>query len=66
MRSAEDTQRDALGRFAQLYEATLPVVYGFLMPRVGGNRALAEDLTAETYSAAMVLFKTGRSSEVTV
>jgi RNA polymerase sigma-70 factor (ECF subfamily) len=66
MRPAEDTQREALERFTQMYEVTLPLVYGFLIPRVGGNRALAEDLTAETYSAAVVLFKTGRSADVTV
>ena len=53
-------------RFREMYEATLPVVYGFLSLRVGGNRSLAEDLTADTYSAAVAMFNSGRSSEVTI
>ena len=49
-----------------MYEATLDDVYGFLSLRVGGNRALAEDLTAETYAAAVRQFNAGRSDEVTI
>ena len=35
-----------------LYDRALPQVYGYLQPRVG-DRALAEDLTAETFLAAV-------------
>ncbi len=35
-----------------LYDAALPQVYGYLLPRCG-ERALAEDLTAETFLAAV-------------
>lgn len=56
----------AVADFRDMYEATLPKVYGFLSLRVGGNRALAEDLTAETYAAAVLLYKARRSDEVTL
>ena len=35
----------------ELYDAALPEVYGYLLARCG-RRALAEDLTAETFLAA--------------
>lgn len=41
--------RDAL---LDLYDSALPLVYGYLLPRCGGA-ALAEDLTAETFLAAV-------------
>lgn len=66
MRPAADPQRETRERFDEMYEVTLPAVYAFLIRRVGGNRALAEDLAAETYSAAVVLFKSGRSDDVTL
>ena len=66
MKQAEKTEEADPIRFREMYEATLPVVYGFLSLRVGGNRALAEDLTSETYSAAVVLYKAGRGHEVTI
>ncbi|MGI9610659.1 MAG: RNA polymerase sigma factor, partial [Acidimicrobiia bacterium] len=67
MQQVANTQEPDLQiRFREMYEATLPVVYGFLSLRVGGNRALAEDLTSETYSAAVALFKQGRGHEVTI
>lgn len=37
----------------ELYDAALPRVYGYLLTRCG-QRALAEDLTAETFLAAVV------------
>ena len=40
-------------RFRALYFESLPHVYGYLLHRVGGNQALAEDLTQETYLAAV-------------
>jgi RNA polymerase sigma-70 factor (ECF subfamily) len=36
-----------------VYDAALPYVFGYLLPRCGGQRALAEDLTAETWLAAV-------------
>lgn len=36
----------------QLYDAALPQVYGYLLPRCG-NVAVAEDLTAESFLAAV-------------
>ncbi|MGE5135915.1 MAG: RNA polymerase sigma factor [Gemmatimonadota bacterium] len=39
------------GRLLALYDATLPQVYGYLLSRCG-QRATAEDLTAETFLAA--------------
>jgi RNA polymerase sigma-70 factor (ECF subfamily) len=35
-----------------LYDVALPQVYGYLLPRCG-NRSLAEDLTAESFLAAV-------------
>ncbi|MEM7287078.1 MAG: sigma-70 family RNA polymerase sigma factor [Actinomycetota bacterium] len=53
-------------RFRSVYEDTVDDVFGFLRLRVGGNRQLAEDLTAETYAAAVRLFNEGRDAEVTL
>lgn len=44
----EEGDLDLLGR----YDAALPRVYGYLLPRCG-SRVLAEDLTAETFLAAV-------------
>ena len=60
--SVGDSQR----RFQEMYEQSLPAVYGFLMLRVGGNRSLAEDLTAETFLAAVKEYNADRSEVVTV
>ncbi len=66
MQGEARTSDSTAAQFRAMYQATLPVVYGFLSTRVGGNRALAEDLTAETYSAAVILFKAQRGNEVTI
>lgn len=57
-----DTQRE----FQEMYEAAMPVVYGFLLLRSGGNISLAEDLTAETFTAAVQEYKAGRAEAVTI
>jgi RNA polymerase sigma-70 factor (ECF subfamily) len=44
-----------------LYDEALPVVYGYLLSRCG-NTALAEDLTAETFLAAVTQVKKGTIS----
>lgn len=54
-----------VGRFRVMYDTSLPVVYGFIAFRVGGNRALAEDLTAETFAAAVEKYRAGRADVVT-
>jgi RNA polymerase sigma-70 factor (ECF subfamily) len=48
----------------QLYDRVLPEVYGYLLPRCG-SRALAEDLTAETFLAAVRAEADGRGPTTT-
>jgi RNA polymerase sigma-70 factor (ECF subfamily) len=43
---------DAGGGLVALYDRALPQVYGYLLSR-SGDRAVAEDLTAETFFAAV-------------
>jgi RNA polymerase sigma-70 factor (ECF subfamily) len=48
-----------------IYRVALPQVYGYLLPRCG-SVALAEDLAAETFTAAVAAVRRGRVQEVTV
>jgi len=48
-----------------VYHVALPQVYGYLLPRCGGV-ALAEDLTAETFLAAVRAIRGGQVEDVTV
>ncbi len=50
---------------ADLYHRALPQVYGYLLPRCG-SAVLAEDLTAETFMAAVAAAKRDRPPELTV
>jgi RNA polymerase sigma-70 factor (ECF subfamily) len=52
---------------AAIYRHALPQVYGYVLPRCGST-VVAEDLTAETFMAAVAAVKAGRvqASEVTV
>lgn len=50
---------------AAIYRRALPQVYGYLLPRCG-SVALAEDLTAETFMAAVAAVRRGNNTEVTV
>ncbi len=52
---------------AAIYRRALPQVYGYLLPRCGST-VLAEDLTAETFMAAVAAVRQGRvrAAEVTV
>jgi RNA polymerase sigma-70 factor (ECF subfamily) len=52
---------------AAIYRRALPQVYGYLLPRCGAA-VLAEDLTAETFMAAVAAVRDGRiaAPEVTV
>ena len=46
------SEQPATGGLLELYDQALPQVYGYLLSRCG-QRALAEDLTAETFLAAV-------------
>lgn len=48
-----------------IYHVALPQVYGYLLPRCG-SVVVAEDLTAETFMAAVAGVKRGQVREVTV
>ena len=52
---------------AAIYHRALPQVYGYLLPRCGST-VVAEDLTAETFMAAVAAVRRGRvrAPEVTV
>jgi RNA polymerase sigma-70 factor, ECF subfamily len=64
-----ETQPGASGAepVAVLYRRALPQVYGYLLPRCGST-AVAEDLAAETFMAAVAAVRAGRvrEPEVTV
>jgi RNA polymerase sigma-70 factor (ECF subfamily) len=46
--------------FTEFYEKALPRVYGYLLARCAGEAWLAEDLTQETFLAAVAEIKRGR------
>jgi len=46
--------------FAAFYDLALPRVYGYFFHRCGGSAAVAEDLTQETFLAAVLELKRGR------
>jgi len=50
---------------AALYRQALPQVFGYLLPRCGST-AVAEDLTAETFMAAVAAVKAGGVPDLTV
>src|SRR4051812_35227819 len=50
----------SLDAFPALYEAALPRVYGYFLHRCGGSVAVAEDLTQETFLAAVAELRRGR------
>ncbi|MEX7474132.1 RNA polymerase sigma factor [Mycobacterium adipatum] len=50
--SVESGHRDAPRELLELYDEALPVVYGYFTRRCG-DRATAEDLTSDTFLAAM-------------
>lgn len=52
MSSKENVQPDTGAALLDVYDAALPQVYGYLLARCG-QRAVAEDLTAETFLAAV-------------
>ena len=52
MHASGKVRPDPGAALLELYDAALPQVYGYLLARCG-RRALAEDLTAETFLAAV-------------
>jgi len=52
--------------FLAFYEEALPRVYGYILHRVGGSVAVAEDLTQETFLAAVSELKKGRRVETPI
>jgi RNA polymerase sigma-70 factor, ECF subfamily len=55
---------DPRARLLDLYDRALPQVYGYLLSRCG-QRALAEDLTAETFLAAVDAVRAGPAAPAT-
>ncbi len=51
--------------FIDGYRATLPELFGFVARCVGGDRLLAEDLTSDTYLAAITAWRDGNADAIT-
>ncbi len=49
--------------FRAFYREALPIVYGYLLHRCGGSADVAEDLTQETFLAAVSELRRGRRVE---
>jgi RNA polymerase sigma-70 factor (ECF subfamily) len=56
---------DQRAELLALYDRALPQVYGYLLPRAGVT-AVAEDLTAETFLAAVTAVQKGTVPDLTV
>lgn len=52
--------------FRAFYEEALPRVYGYFLHRCGGSVPMAEDLTQETFLAAVAELKKGRRVETPI
>jgi RNA polymerase sigma-70 factor, ECF subfamily len=63
VRGWDEATHDVSVAIARLYDETLPRVYGFFLHRVGGNVGTAEDLTQETYLAAVRELRRGTSGD---
>jgi len=55
-----------LDGFLRLYDQAVGPVYGYLVRGCGGRRALAEDLTQETFLAAIAAARRGRDDQLTL
>jgi RNA polymerase sigma-70 factor, ECF subfamily len=55
----------AVRRFSAFYRKALPEVYRYMLHRTGSASA-AEDLTQETFTAAVAALQAGREAELTV
>jgi RNA polymerase sigma-70 factor, ECF subfamily len=58
--AAEQALETSPDAFRAFYEEALPRVYGYFLHRCGGSVQLAEDLTQETFLAAVAELKKGR------
>jgi RNA polymerase sigma-70 factor, ECF subfamily len=56
---------DPEGALISLYDRALPQVYGYLLPRCG-SASLADDLTAETFMAAVTAVKAKAVSDLSI
>jgi RNA polymerase sigma-70 factor (ECF subfamily) len=63
--SGEQAVADQGDRLLALYDRALPQVYGYLLPRTG-TPAVAEDLTAETFLAAVSAVQRDAVPDLTV
>lgn len=63
--STADASDDARARLLHVYDDAARQVYRYLYRLCGGQAALAEDLTQETFMTALGRFKDGRGGEVT-
>ncbi|MCW2686393.1 MAG: polymerase sigma factor, sigma-70 family [Mycobacterium sp.] len=63
--SAEPDRNDAPRALLTLYDDALPVVYGYFVRRCG-DRGTAEDLTSETFLAAMDAARKDAATPMTV
>ena len=61
--SGDEPRPAALDPVLAIYGVALPRVYGYLLPRCG-SAALAEDLTSETFLAAVNASRQGQLTEV--
>jgi RNA polymerase sigma-70 factor (ECF subfamily) len=52
-RVSRETAAPDTATLARWFDAALPRIYGYFLPRVGGNVEIAEDLTQETMLAAV-------------
>ena len=52
--------------FAVFYDRTFPDVYRYLSAAVFGDRALAEDLTQETFASVVAAVRQGRAGSLTM
>src|SRR5215469_12475107 len=52
-----------LQRFEELYEQALAAIYGYFLHRCGGRVSVAEDLTQETFMAAISELRSGTRVE---
>lgn len=65
MSTENPLQEAAVARLLELYDEALPQVYGYVRRRADSDSA-AEDLTSETFMAALHSLRLGTVTEVTV
>ena len=61
-----DAALEDVTEFRAFYDRALPQVYSYLINRCGGVRSIAEDLTQETFEAAVASIGNGKATIVSV